>query len=161
MPVTCRSLIDRIRPDRVIVAGVIARTLQRSQGLPASSSVLPSHWVLKDLDGCCILANHGKTPESGRRRGEIVASRLLPHGLIHLECSDKTLYAWNRPVDREIRDIAEKTGYLVVPAIVSEKGRSEERKIRGCIEGEPIYIDGIVIGHATGSEVICCGHRKE
>ena len=147
-------LIDKIRPDRVIVAGVMARTAAEESGIACEFISVPPSWVLKDLDGCCILANHGKTPESGRIFGEIVASRLLPRGLIHLECSDKTLYAWNRPIDREVQDIAEKTGFQVVPATVSEKGRSGERTIRGCIEGEPVYIDGIVIGHATGPEVV-------
>ena len=83
-----------------------------------------------------------------------MASRLLPRGLIHLECSDKTLYAWNRPVDREVRDIAAKTGFDIVSATVSEKGRSGERTIRGCIPGEPVYVDGTVIGHATGPAVV-------
>ena len=107
----------------------------RGVGDPLRVHQCPSSWVLKDLEGCCVLANHGKTPESGRIFGEIVASRLLPRGLIHLECSDKTLYAWNRPVDREVRDIAAKTGFDIVPATVSEKGRSGERTIRGCIPG--------------------------
>jgi len=147
-------LIDRLCPGRVIVAGVMARTAAEESGIPCEFISVPPSWVLKDLDGCCVLANHGKTPESGRIFGEIVASRLLPRGLIHLECSDKTLYAWNRPVDCEVRDIAEKTGYLVVPSIVSETGRSGERTIRGCIRGEPVYVDGIVIGHATGPEVV-------
>ncbi len=147
-------LIDRLRPDRVIVAGVMARTAAEESGIACEFISVPPSWVLKDLDGCCILANHGKTPESGKIFGEIVASRLLPRGLIHLECSDRTLYAWNRPIDREVQDIAGKTGFQVVPAIVSEKGRSGERTIRGCIEGEPVYIDGIVIGHATGPEVV-------
>jgi hypothetical protein len=147
-------LIDRLCPYRIIVAGVMARTAAEESGIDCEFISVPPSWVLKDLDGCCFLANHGKTPESGRIFGEIVASRLLPRGLIHLECSDRTLYAWNRPIDREVKDIAGKTGFHVVPATVSEKGRSEERTIRGCVEGEPVYIDGIVIGHATGSEVV-------
>jgi hypothetical protein len=147
-------LIDRLFPDRVIVAGVMARTAAEESGIACECIGVPPSWVIRDLDGCCVLANHGKTPESGRIFGEIVASRLLPRGLIHLECSDTTLYAWNRPVDREVRDIAAKMGYVIVPATVSEKGISGERTIRGCIEGEPVYVDGIVIGHATGPEVV-------
>lgn len=147
-------LIDRLCPERVIVAGVMARTAAEESGIPCEFISVPPSWILKDLLGCCVLANHGKTPESGRIFGEIVASRLLPRGLIHLECSDKTLYAWNRPIDREVRDIAEKTGFVIVPATVSEKGGSGERTIRGCMSGEPVYVDGTVIGHATGPVVV-------
>jgi hypothetical protein len=147
-------LIDRLCPERIIVAGVMARTAAEESGIACEFMGVPPSWVLKDLDGCCILANHGKTPESGRIFGEIVASRLLPRGLIHLECSDKTLYVWNREIDGKVLAIAEKTGYPVVPATVSEQRRPGERTIRGCVPGEPVYVDGIVIGHATGPEVV-------
>jgi hypothetical protein len=147
-------LISRLCPERVIVAGVMGRTAAEESGIPCEFISVPPSFVLKDLDGFAILANHGKTPESGRVFGEIVASRLFPRGLILLECSDKTLYAWNRPVDRPVRDIAEKTGYALIPVTSSEKANPGERTIRGCIEGEPVYVDGIVIGHATGPEVV-------
>lgn len=147
-------LISRLSPKRVIVAGVMGRTAAEESGIACEFISVPPSFVLRELDGCAILANHGKTPESGRIFGEIVASRLFPRGLIQLECSDKTLYAWNRPVDKEIRDIAEKTGYLVTSATVSERKNAGERTIRGCIKGEPVYVDGIVIGHATGPEVV-------
>jgi len=148
-------LISRLCPDRVIVAGVMARTAAEESGIPCEFISVPPSRVLKKLDdGCIILANHGKTPDSGRIFGEIVASRLLPRGLIQVECSDKTLYVWNRPVDREVLDIADKTGFIVTPATVSEQLRPGERIIRGCIAGEPVYVDGIVIGHATGPEVV-------
>ena len=126
-------LISRLCPDRVIVAGVMARTAAEESGIPCEFISVPPSRVLKDLEGSLILANHGKTPESGRIFGEIVASRLLPRGLIHLECSDKSLYAWNRPVDRELLDIADKTGFLITPATVPEQLTAGERIIRGCI----------------------------
>jgi len=147
-------LISCLSPTRVIVAGVMGRTAAEESGIACEFISVPPSMLLKNLNGCAILANHGKTPESGRIFGEIVASRLFPRGLIQLECSDRTLYAWNRPVDQVVHDIAEKTGYLVIPATVSERGIPGERKIRGCIKGEPVYVDGIVIGHATGPEVI-------
>lgn len=147
-------LISRLCPERVIVAGVMGRTAAEESGIPCEFISIPPSLVLKELDRCAILANHGKTPESGRIFGEIVASRLFPRGLIQLECSDKTLYAWNRPVDREVRDIAEKTGFLIAPLTVSGRREARERTIRGCISGEPVYIDGIVIGYATGPDVV-------
>ncbi|HNB03475.1 MAG TPA: DUF2117 domain-containing protein, partial [Methanoregulaceae archaeon] len=92
-------LIERLHPERVIVAGVMARTAAEESGIDCEFISVPPSLVLKDISGCAILANHGKIPESGRIFGEIVASRLFPRGLIHLECSDKTLYVWNQAVD--------------------------------------------------------------
>jgi hypothetical protein len=147
-------IIDRLRPERVIVAGVMARTAAEESGISCEFISVPPSLVLKDISGCTILANHGKTPESGRIFGEIVASRLLPRGLIHLECSDQTLYAWNRRVDTLVRDIRETTGYRIVSERSSERRQSLERSIRGCVQGEPVYVNGIVIGTATGPEVV-------
>ena len=73
--VRCRRrayLIDRLCPDRVIVAGVMARTAAEESWIDCEFISVPPSWVLKDIDGRCILANHGKTPESGRIFGEIV-----------------------------------------------------------------------------------------
>ena len=147
-------LIDRLHPARVIVAGVMARTAAEESGITCEFISVPPSFVLKDLPEGALLANHGKTPESGRIFGEIVASRLVSRGLIHLECSDKTLYVWNRQVDPVVRHIAEKTGYRVTKETASERAGSSERSIRGCIKGEPVYVNGIVIGHATGPEVV-------
>ena len=147
-------LIDRLHPERVIVAGVMARTAAEESGIDCEFISVPPSLVLKDLSGCTLLANHGKTPESGRIFGEIVASRLFHRGLIHLECSDKTLYSWNQAIDNLAHDIGEKTGFRIVPQKISKNEPSPKRSIRGCVRGEPVYVNGIVIGHATGPEVI-------
>jgi len=148
-------LADRLRPARLIVSGVMGRTAAEESGIPCEFISVPPSRVLCDLDGSAILVNHGKTPESGRIFGEIVASRLSPRGLLHLECSDATFYAWNHPGDRFARSIAQKTGYALktITAQVAPPTPSE-RCIRGCVAGEPVYIDGIVIGHATGPEAV-------
>ncbi|HQA80140.1 MAG TPA: DUF2117 domain-containing protein [Methanoregulaceae archaeon] len=147
-------LIDRLNPERIIVAGVMARTAAEESGIRCEFISVPPSLVLKDISGCALLANHGKTPESGRIFGEIVASRLLPRGLIQIECSDKTLFAWNMAVDNLVQDIGEKTGFRVVSKRTSKNAPSPKRSIRGCIRGEPVYVNGVVIGHATGAEVV-------
>ena len=74
-------LIERLHPEREIVAGVMARTAAEESGIDCEFISVPPSLVLKDISGCAILANHGKIPESGRIFGEIVASRLFPRGL--------------------------------------------------------------------------------
>jgi hypothetical protein len=146
-------LIERLRPDRVIVAGVMARTAAEESGLPCEFISLPPSMVIRNLAPVTVLANHGKTPESGRIFGEIVASRLFPQGLIQIEASSRTLYGWNHEMDEVMRSIARKTGYgiALVPAGKARRGRV--RTIRGCEPGEAVYVYGTVIGHATGPEV--------
>jgi hypothetical protein len=146
-------LIERLRPERVIVAGVMARTAAEESGIPCEFISFPPSMVIRNLPPVTVLANHGKTPESGRIFGEIVASRLFPQGLIHIETSSRTLFGWNYELDDLLLSIARKTGYGIelVPA---EKAREDTvRTIRGCKEGEAVYVNGTVIGHATGPEV--------
>ena len=147
-------LADRLHPARIIVSGVMGRTAAEESGILCEFISVPPSRVLCDLDGSAILVNHGKTPESGRIFGEIVASRLHPAGLIQLECSDRTLYVWNRPAGAFARYIANRTGYGIRVVASEEMPGPHERRIRGCVAGEPVYIDGIVIGHATGPEAV-------
>lgn len=146
-------LLDRLRPDRVIVAGVMARTAAEESGIPCEFISLPPSMVIRDLPPVTVLANHGKTPESGRIFGEIVASRLYPRGLIQIEASSRTLYGWNCEADDILHSIAQKTGHAI-ELVSAEKARSGTvRTIRGCRAGEAVYVNGTVIGRATGSEV--------
>jgi hypothetical protein len=144
---------DCLKPDRIIVAGVMARTAAEESGIPCEFISLPPSMVIRDLKGTVILANHGKTSESGRIFGEIVASRLYPEPLCQLEASSKTLYVWNCSVDNFISGIGRKTGYALRTVTTGKQDGATERTIRGCRPGEPVYINGIVIGTATGADV--------
>jgi hypothetical protein len=147
-------LIDRLAPSRIIVAGVMARTAAEESGIPCEFAGLPPSMVIRDLPPETALANLGKTPESGKIFGEIVASRLTPRGLIHLEASSRTLYLWNREPDALSREIAGKTGYALERISSQELGSYASRTIRGCLPGEAVYVNGIVIGQATDPEVV-------
>lgn len=147
-------LIDRLAPSRIIVAGVMARTAAEESGIPCEQAGLPPSMVIRDLPPATVLANHGKTPDSGRIFGEIVASRLAPRGLLQLEASSRTLFLWNREPDALAWDIAEKTGYTIETVRIPASGRAAQRTIRGCLPGEAVYVNGIVIGQATAPEVV-------
>lgn len=143
-------------PERSIVAGVMGRTAAAASGLPLTYADAPPSVVINGMEGVCILVNRGKTPASGRRFGEIVASRVRG-GLIHIECSDQICYLWNNG-DRAIaEEICERIGYRLVFLDSLREDQLEMRRICGCIPGEPVMVEGITIGYATAEEaVISC-----
>jgi len=145
-------LIDLLSPHEVLVAGVMGRTAARESGLPVVCTDERPSVLLGALPGRAFLVNRGKTPESGRIFGEIVAGRL--EGLVHVECSDTTVYSWNRADDVLAREVAEKTGFTLTPATSTSAPRDGVREIRGCIPGEAVFVEGIVIGTATAETVV-------
>ncbi|WP_292348416.1 DUF2117 domain-containing protein [Methanoregula sp. PtaB.Bin085] len=146
-------LMGLFAPSRVIVAGVMARTAAEESGLPVEFDGRPPSRVIMDTEGPVFLANRGKTPHSGRVFGEIVASRLGSGGLVHIECSDGRVYCWNGGDRLLAADCAARAGYTVTEAWTTDFPPGRTRKIRGCIPGEPVYVNGIVIGHATAETV--------
>ncbi len=101
-----------------------------------------------------VLANRGKTPESGRIFGELVAARLAGKGLVQVECSNETVYVWDAGDRDQGARIARLMGFAFVQERVRERNGGRIRKIRGCLPGEAVYVNGIVIGTATGGEVV-------
>ena len=88
-------LMEVLCPRRVVVAGVMARTAAEESGLQVEFNAQPPSRVIRALDVPVFLANRGKTPETGELFGNIVASRLGDTGLVHIECSSRTVYCWN------------------------------------------------------------------
>ncbi len=145
-------LTTLLSPRRVLVAGVMARTAAEESGLPVVCTDERPSVVLAALSGRAFLVNRGKTPESGRIFGEIIAGRLP--GLVHIETSSGTVYCWNRGDVALAEEIARLTGYALVP--VSSEGARQDgvREIRGCLPGEAVFVNGIVIGTATAETVV-------
>lgn len=153
----CKTLT----PDDIIVAGVMGRTAAWESGLSVCYASAPPSIVINQTRGDCILVNRGKTPISGRRFGEIVSSRIRGgRGLIHIECSDQICYLWDGG-DRDLAImVSERLGYLLVEAWSAIDRGTEMRRICGCIPGEPVFIEGIVIGHATSDCVEISRHNS-
>ncbi len=155
-----RWLIENIRPGRTIVSGIMARTAAEESGLPLEFAGQPPSYVLRDLEVPAFLANCGKTRESGRIFGRIIAGRLLPAGLVHLECSDRTIYAWNDADPDLVLFLSRATGFPVEPCNALPEVEVEGlREIRGCIPGEPVFVNGLVIGTATAVTVVIRGRE--
>ena len=149
------TLQGLLSPGKTVVAGVMARTAAEESGLPVTfDGDVPSS-VIRRTGGMVFLVNHGKTPVSGRIFGEIVASRLPQGGpLIQLECSSRTVYAWNGADLEFARLLAEKAGFSLEEAASGPKEGGAHREIRGCIPGEAVLVQGIVIGTALAGKVV-------
>jgi hypothetical protein len=147
-------IVETVRPERVIVAGVMGRTAAEESGISCEYAGVPPSMVIPGIEGRIFMLNRGKTPESGRIFGGIVASRLGDGGLLHVECSDGRIYCWNRDSDELSEFLSTVTGYPVVCVRAEIPSESSIRKIRGCIPGEAVYVNGIVIGRACDTEVV-------
>ncbi len=146
-------LLASLGDVRIIVAGVMGRTAAEESGLPCEYCGVPPSQVLAHIDGPAFLLNRGKTPESGRVFGGIVAGR-LGRGLVHVECTPGTVFCWNEGDTVLAACLASVLGYTVeeVRAVPPDSG--SVREVRGCVPGEPVFVNGIVIGRATTGTVV-------
>jgi hypothetical protein len=151
-------LIGLLSPQQVLVAGVMARTAAEESGLPVTCTDERPSVLLGGLSGRTCLVNRGKTPESGRIFGELVAGRLGDgQGLVHVEASSRTVYCWNHADSVLAEEIAGLTGYALAPGTSIGARRNGVREIRGCLPGEAVFVNGIVIGTATEETVVLSG----
>jgi len=147
-------LMDVLSPRRIVVAGVMARTAAEESGLRVEFNAQPPSRVIRALDDRVFLANRGKTAKTGELFGNIVASRLGNTGLVHIECSSRTVYCWNSG-DEELAGVLSRlTGFGKKSLKSTVHLQRNVREIRGCIPGEAVYVNGIVIGRATEDIVV-------
>ncbi|NJD75571.1 MAG: DUF2117 domain-containing protein [Candidatus Methanoperedens sp.] len=141
-----------------------------SQGLTPSETII----ALGDSIGLAILLNNGKTLETGRYFGRIVASKLESHSrppFVHIESPDNSgriIYYW--PETRRCAvyvkkilakhykdyDLPIERG-IPLPPHVRIEGDLLIRRICGASPGENIRLDGIVIGTVINPEpeIVC------
>lgn len=149
-----RWLIDHIKPSRTIVAGVMARTAAEESGIPVEFWCEPPSLVISRIPDPVFLANHGKTAESGEIFGDIVASRLPGRGLVQVECSSHTVFVWGGAPRALASALSRLTGFTLKEVVSTSSMVPGERTIRGCLPGEPVYVNGLIIGHATADAVV-------
>lgn len=146
-------LLSSLGKMRIVVAGVMGRTAAEESGLPCECCGVPPSQVLGRIDGPAFLLNRGKTPESGRIFGGIVAGR-LGRGLVHVECTPGTIICWNGGDTVLAAHLAAALGYTVEKDRSAPLDGGQVREIRGCIPGEPVFVNGTVIGQATAGTVV-------
>jgi hypothetical protein len=131
----------------------MARTAAEESGLPVEFHPQPPSRVILAQADPVFLANRGKTAETGEIFGNIVASRLGDRGLVQVECSSRIVYCWNCG-DEELAGLLSRiTGYEKKSVRSSVHHQENFREIQGCIPGEAVYVNGIVIGRATADVV--------
>ena len=163
----------------VKLGGTMGRTAVLDAGLEniidISKGLTPSETItaLKDNIDLAILLNHGKTLETGRNFGRIIASK-LPAGsppFIHIEQPDNNgsiIYYCElaKPCAEYVRDELarhNKTYKLPVergvrvPLYVRQDGDYVIRRVSGVFPGENIRLNGVVIGEAVNEEpeIVC------
>ena len=142
------DLVIRLKPVRVTVAGVMARCAAEEHGLAACwTGERPSAALARDPRA--VLVNRGRDPISGRVFGEEIVHR-LSRPLVHIECSDRVVIAW---AGADGRAIALRLGWPLEERRADRTAPDGNRRtIRGCRPGDPLMVDGLVIGRATAPE---------
>jgi hypothetical protein len=178
---SARKIIDIFSKEHLVTArlgGTMGRTAVLDAGLEnvidISRGQTPSETInaIKDDIDLAILLNHGKTLDTGRYFGRIVASKLdnsVP--FVHIESPDhygRIIYYYG-PAKRCAQFVSnllarnDENYNLPVELGISEPspvridGDRIIRRIGGAFEGENIRLDGVVIGKITDSntEIEC------
>lgn len=178
---SARNIIDLFRREHDIVArlgGTMGRTAVLDAGLEKiidiSKGLTPSEVInaIKDDIDIAVLLNHGKTLDTGRFFGSIVASKLNNLlQFVHIErpdCNGRIIYyhPGAKPYAEFIGNFLETNDEkyhipiemgIPEPSRVRIEGDRTIRKIAGGLPGENIRLDGIVIGKIIDPdiEIIC------
>ncbi|KAF1078443.1 DUF2117 domain-containing protein [Methanogenium sp. MK-MG] len=149
-------------PEEMIVAGVMARTAAEESGFPCRFNTRPPSLVIRHLPPGtdAWLLNRGKTPASGEEFGRIVAAR-CDRPVYHIECSSRIVFGWNGTDPRRTEEAARRLGFSAVFRTADVRVQKDcIREIRGCIPGEPVFVNGIVIGHATAETAVLAPDKE-
>ena len=148
-------LIADLCPVASIVAGVMARTAAAESGLPVMYDGRRPSEILADYrDVPAILVHRAKTPASALRFGSIISSRGVSGDLVMVEPATGTVYFWGDQTEELVSWLGEHTGYNAVRGGSLSVPPPGSRSVGGCLPGEPVFINGVIIGHATSEEVL-------
>jgi len=146
---------DSVRPACTIVAGIMARTAAEESSLPVKYDCRIPSDIFNELSlSSSFLLNCAKSPQSGERFGSLVAARCHGEPLVQVECTSREIIVWGDKTGVLADYLAKKTGFPVTKKIPYREKNTYERKIGGCIQGEPVFVNGIIIGYATEEEAV-------
>ncbi|MGC9435049.1 MAG: DUF2117 domain-containing protein [Methanomicrobiales archaeon] len=152
-----RHLIRVLHPRTVCAVGVMTRTAAEESGLTVEWRAGRPSEVISGLPAPAVLVTQGKTPETGRIFGEQVAGRhTAGGGLVQLDCTAQTVFCWNGGDPDLASRIAAATGWGIQAATANGRSPPHERIIRGCLPGETVCVEGVVIGRAVSDRVVLC-----
>ena len=148
------KLVACCRPARIVIAGIMARAAAEESGIPVEYAGEPPSRVMTPLGNTCYLVTQGRSSESGRIFGGIVSRRLPGGRLVQVECTAGRVILWNRAADALADELSAATGYPQVSLSGPSRAPEGVRTIRGCVPGDPVFVNGIIIGHATARTVV-------
>ncbi|MEA2034081.1 MAG: DUF2117 domain-containing protein [Euryarchaeota archaeon] len=157
-------VIRKIRPETVVVAGVMARTAAEESGIDCQCTGMPPSRIaeLKDKTKPAFLLNHAKSQKSGLIFGNIIAERIREEtGLIQVECADRSVILWNKGNRAVAEYLSEQLQYQFCKKQSEYSVKPGTREIRGCKPGESVFINGIIIGYADAETVVLSEHEGE
>lgn len=178
---SAKRIINILKEKQEVSAklgGTMGRTAVLDEGLEdiidISKGLTPSETILsmKDSIELAVLLNHGKTLDTGRFFGQIVASKIDFFPLVHIERPDsdgRVIYYSNgmkrcaeyiKNMLRGTYDLPIELGYPA-PSNLRLDGELVIRRISGAFVGENLRINGIVIGEVMSHEPeIICKHGR-
>ncbi len=178
---SAKRIIDILKKKhevRAKLGGTMGRTAVLDAGLEdkidISEGRTPSETIIsmKDNIDLAILLNHGKTLDTGRFFGSIVASKIPRIPFVHIErpdCDGRIIYysTGAKRCAEYIKTMLQGTYDLPVelsslaPSYIRVDGDIVIRRISGAFVGENIRLDGVVIGEVTRHEPeIVCKHGR-
>jgi hypothetical protein len=150
-----RWLIRDLNPARSIVAGVMGRTAAAESGLPVFYDGRKPSDILEEYSSQkAILVHRAKNSTSAQRFGSIIASRLASHALLFIEPAARQILIWGRKEDMLTVWLSEQTGFLFQAGEPHKIYPPGVRCIGGCLPGEPVFVNGVIIGYATAEEAV-------
>ncbi len=163
--------MSRIDKVRCLLAGTMGRTAVFDSGLqgiecPGKQPAQLLQEVESDWD-VAIFANYGKSEYSGLTFGAMVVDRShIRIPCIQVECSSSVFVEWTEGSDPRLIATLDGMGLKrrerisLEPSVWEEEGRIC-RRMTTAARGDFILVNGIVIGKATGEEVVIeCADRQ-
>jgi hypothetical protein len=154
-----------IAPLYCVLAGTMGQTAAIDSGLPDihCPGGQPSQ-ILREIQDSVdevIFANYGKSESSGLLHGALVAAKAnVRNPFVHIECSSG-LYVEFNPGSRPemIQTMEQQLGLqkhktVAHPTSYWEKNDKTYRRITTAASGDFVLVDGIVVGRATGGEIL-------
>nr|WP_281268011.1 DUF2117 domain-containing protein [Methanospirillum stamsii] len=148
-------LISLICPQLSLVAGIMARTAADESGLLVTyDGRRPSEILAEYPEDNAILVHRAKTDASAHRFGSLIHSHLKDRGLILIDPGTGKILIWGTVDSSLCLWLSEITGYQICSGDSHPDNPPDTRCIGGCLPGEPVFVNGIIIGYATGDEAL-------
>lgn len=168
------NAMETVDSVRCVLAGTMGRTAVFDSGLEDIEfpGKMPGA-CLRDLASevnAVVLANFGKSEHSGLVFGGMVVERAGVHvPTVQIECSGPFFVEWIEGCDSQVVHVLREMGLSrrvqirIKPSVWEAQGRVY-RRMTTAAPGDFILVDGIMVGRATGAEVVLAcenGHLVE